>query len=274
MKKPKVRNWSLLNYDKMTLDEWESYYYNKGIEELNNLTSSQIWMRSVENAGTRVAEFIRREEYRKAIRSLGYALGLLCFFTRRFREDYKIGSLSEIVWHKYPGMCYGCAGKVSIKARATKEYTPCECLGMQGKDEDEDTLEFARKNKKKPLALDDWGTMVKEIYEGAHSALPMSAICLHFIEEIGEVTKELFTIESLKEHKDNEEKMYLIIKKLEEEIADAFSWILGLLNKIDHLFAKARDYYAKNTGLLPLKVSDVLYESLKTFPKRIIESDS
>jgi len=256
----------------MTLDDWEGIFYEKGSKQLSELTHSQVWLRSVENAGTRVAEFIRREEYMKAIESLGDAFGLLCYFVKKFREHHKIRSLSQIAWDKYPGMCYACADKVS-KNEVTKDgYMPCICLGMQGKPHDkqesEKRLEQARKKKKKPKTLDEWSDMIKSIYRGAHSVLLISAPCLHFIEEIGEVTKELYEFDELGKRAAEGRELEEKTKKLEEEIADTFSWILGIMNKIDQLFEKARDYYEKHAKLHPLKPSEIARNALKDFPRK------
>lgn len=262
----------LPEFDKLTLDEWEKIFYEKGSKQLGELTPFQVWLRSVENAGTRVAEFIRKEEYMKATESLGNAFGLLCYFVKKFRESHKIRSLSEISWYKYPGMCYACADKVSKSEVTEEEYVSCICLGMQGKPDDkqksEKRLKQARKKKKKPRTLDEWSDMIKSIYKGAHSVSPISAICLHFIEEIGEVTRELYEFCELKKRGAEKRELEEKIKKLEEEIADTFSWIFGLMNKIDQLFEKARDYYKEKAKLHPLKASEIAKNALKDFPRK------
>lgn len=208
----------------------------------------------------------------KATESLGDAFGLLCYFVKKFREHYKIRSLSEIAWDKYPGMCYACADKVSKNEVTSEEYTSCICLGMQGKPDDkqesEKRLKQAQKKKKKPKTLDEWSDMIKSIYKGTHSVLPISAICLHFIEEIGEVTKELYEIDELEKRAAEKSELQERIKKLEKEIADTFSWIFGLMNKIDQLFEKARDYYEKHAKLYPLKASEIARSVLKDFPRK------
>ena len=264
------KKWSLLNYETLTLDEWEENFYEKGSKDLGALTPSYVWLRSVENAGTRVAEFVRREEYQEAIQSLGKAFGLLCYFVRKFRESYNISSLSEIAWNKYPGMCYACADKIPENEASGGDYVSCMCLGMQGKPRNKkksgQRLEHARKEKKKPKTLDEWSSMIRSIYKEAHSVLPISAICLHFIEEIGEVTKELYEYEELARSKTHKNQLKKKIKNLEEEIADTFSWIFGLINKIDQLFEKARNYYEKKATLHPLKVSEIARDALRVFP--------
>ena len=265
-------NWRLLKPEKLLLDEWAEIFYKKGRKQLKEFSPSDVWLRFVENAGTRIAEFIRDEEYMKSVESLGEAFGWLCCFVKKFSERYEILSLSKIVWDKYPGMCYACADKIPENEVVKEDYVSCICLGMKGKptnkQKSERRLEDARKKKKKPESLDDWAGMIKSIYKEAHSILPISAICLHFIEEVGEVTRELYGYDELEKHEATEEELKEKIKKLEREIADAFSWIFGLINKIDQLFEKARSYYEKKVKLHPLKASEIAIETLKTFPKR------
>jgi len=267
-----ANKWSLLEFETMSLDEWEKHFYERGSEQLGGLTPSSIWLRSVENAGTRVAEFIRREEYQEAVESLGEALGLLCCFVRKYREGHELSTLSDIAWNKYPGMCYACADKIPENEVKQKDYVSCICLGMQGKPKakkkSKENLERAQKMKKKPRTLDEWSGMIKAIYKEAHSVLPISGLCLHFIEEIGEVTRELYEYDALEKRNTVEKKVLAKkIKKLEGEIADTFSWIFGLVNKIDQLFEKARDYYAKDVKLCPLKASEIARDALRAFPR-------
>ena len=264
--------WGLPRFDDLTISDWERNFYEKGSKQLANLPLSHVWLRSVENAGTRVAEFVRREEYKKAIESLGDAFGLLCCFVRRFDEHHKIHPLSDIAWNKYPGMCYACADKVPESEAKGEGYVSCICLGMQGKPDDEEKgeerLEYARRERRKPKTLDEWSNMIKSIYKEAHSVLPISAICLHFIEEIGEVTRELYEFEEMQKRSASERELAEKVVKLEEEIADTFSWILGLINKIDQLFEKARDYYKRKAQLRPLKASRIARDALKVFPRK------
>ena len=263
--------WKLLEFERLTLDEWEKNFHEKGSRQLGELTAFQVWLRSVD-AGTCVAESIRKEEYMKAIKWLGDAFGLLCYFVKKIRETRKVLPLSKIAWNKYPGMCYACADKVPENEATGKEYVSCICLGMQGrpdnKQKSEKRLRLAREKKRKPETLDEWSNMIKSIYKGAHSVLPISAICLHFIEEIGEVTRELYEYDTLKKRDAPKPELEEKIKKLEEEIADTFSWIFGLINKIDQLFEKARDYYEIHVVLPPLKSSEIARDALIAFPKK------
>jgi len=258
-------------FENMGLDEWITVFYEKVQEELDQLSPIDIWLRFIENAGTQIAEFIRREEYMEAIKSLGEAFGWLCCFVKKCCDFYGIRLLSEIAWDKYPGTCYTCADKIAEDDAIKKDPSPCICPGMKWKPKNiekrEIRLRHARENKNKPKALDDWADMIKSIYKEVHSMLPISAICLHFIEEVGEVTRELCNYDALDDCTSALEKKQ-IIKNLEEEVADVFSWILGLINKIDQLFDKARSYYEKETPLLPLKASKIASETARRFPKR------
>ena len=252
------------------LDKWVDVFYREARKRLEGRSPSDVWLRFVENAGVRIAEFIRKEEHAKAIESVGEAFGWLCciigyWSKQRSREGFKIlNKLSDIVWHKYPGMCYACADEI-LEPEVRKEdyYVPCRCLGMRGKTRDkakaEQNLNLARKKKEKPITLDNWARMIQKIYENAHYELPISSICLHFLEEVGEVAGALIELEDIKEASNKR------IRKLEDEIADVFSWIFGLINKIDQTFSTARDYYKdRQIELPPLKASETVARVLET----------
>jgi len=252
----------------LPLDELVTIFYEKVQQQLDDLSPIEIWLRFIENAGTRIAEFIRREEYMEAIKSLGEAFGWLCCFVKKCYEHYEIDILSDIAWNKYPGMCYACADKIAEDDAIKKNPSPCICPGMNWKPKNlrkrEIRLRHARKSKNRPKTLDDWAEMIKSIYKEVHSILPISAICLHFIEEVGEVTRELCNYDAT----DDPSKKNHTVKNLEKEIADVFSWILGLINKIDQLFDKTRSYYKEETSLLPLKASKIASETARKFPER------
>lgn len=262
---------SALECENWNLDEWVQSFYERGNKKVQDQSPIDIWLHFVETAGTRIAEFIRREKYQQTIESLGEAFGWLSCFIKKFDETNAIQSLSSILWTKYPGVCYACVEKIPKKDVESKNYVSCICLGMKetvGEEKRNDLLEIAQEKKPKPKTIDEWANMIKTVYQNAHSVLPISAICLHFIEEVGEVTRELFQIDELEKNNVTGEENASKLKKLEEEIADATSWIFGLLNKVDQQFEKARNYYKETVGLPALKTSKIMQDALKQFPGR------
>jgi NTP pyrophosphatase (non-canonical NTP hydrolase) len=105
--------------------------------------------------------------------------------------------------------------------------------------------------------------MTKAIYGPNHRELSLAAICLHFLEEVGEVAKCLRNLRETDPLASQRERRRRI-RELEDEIADVFSWNMGILNKLDQVLEASREYYAKANRLrLPsIVASDVAYGAL------------
>lgn len=229
---------------------------------------SQAWLGFVENATSRIAEFVRREEHAKTLEALGKAFGWLCCFVSYCHTQPTVRlakPLSVIVWDKYPGVCYSCAFKFKKRDLVRQGYLPCVCLSAPSRTDAQkrralQNRNIARDHKNKPNSVDEWAKMIRDIYGGAHKELSLSALCLHFLEEVGEVSKALHGIEVLTFPKQLGE-LPKKITELEEEVADVFSWIFGLLNKLDQTLEKARAYY-RRAKLLPVSATELFQQAL------------
>lgn len=253
-----------------SLDEWAAAFHKKNKEDCVGKDSSQAWLEFVENATTRIAEFVRREEHASALEAVSIAFGRLCCFvqeyaTARQREKFTLRQLSEIVWNKYPGVCYFCTYRFGADELKSPDCLQCRCLGVPRRSQDQANtamrnLEIARGSKKRPVTLDEWGHMIREIYGNVHKELPLAAVCLHFLEEVGEVAEALREIEQL-ELLSSVDELPGKIRALEEELADVFSWTFGLLNKLDQTLEKARAYY-RGYALPPVRPTVVIGRAL------------
>lgn len=249
----------------LSLDECATRFHEENRDFAKSMESTDAWLRYVENATTQVAEFVRRDMHDMTLRALGKAFGLLCCFVEEYRQiksKEKIRferPLSQIVWNKYPALCYACCFKYTGQQIIKREHLECICLGAPSATEKEkdlarDNRTFAARNKKNvPKTVDEWGLLIKEIYGGTHKEMSLTAICLHFLEEVGEVAEAKREVEEGK----------ATMEELEEEIADVFSWIFGLINKIDQLLEPARRYYAHLQKLPELRASDIMNEALQ-----------
>lgn len=229
---------------------------------------SQAWLGFVENATSRIAEFVRREEHTKTLEAVGKAFGWLCCFANYCQTQPTVRltrPLSQMVWNKYPGVCYSCAFRYKKSDLIRQGYLPCVCLGAPSRTDAQKqkalrNRNMARDYKKRPNSVDEWARMIHAIYGGTHKELSLSTLCLHFLEEVGEVSKALRGIETLTfpaqvgelENKTAE---------LEEEVADVFSWIFGLLNKLDQTLDKARAYY-HSARLPPVSATELFSQTL------------
>jgi NTP pyrophosphatase (non-canonical NTP hydrolase) len=271
------RNLKLLN-----LDEWVEMFARVKIGSWEDLDSASVWLRFVENATTSIAELVRREQHHELIKSLGYAFGWLCCFVKFYskkhpKESFQfISPLSEMTWRKYPGVCYRCTHKFTKEEIGKKDYLACVCLAtpqisVREKSLREKYLKSVRKTKHMPSTLDEWARMIRAIYGPNHRELGLSAICLHFLEEVGEVAKGLRALRELGPLEDMKKRRAKIIE-LEEEIADVFSWILGLLNKLDQILENSREYYKTivSANLPVIEVSAVAANAMENWKGQAI----
>lgn len=252
-----------------TLDEW-GYKFDCSEEIFQNLDPANNWLFFVEIAA-RIAEYVRDERYNDLITELGKAFRRLCCFVKFYsNSDSKKAiqfenTLSDMFWYKYPGVCYHCTHKFNIKEIEREEFLRCVCLAITKPDKAEQEIRSKhlktarnRKSGKKPKNVDEWANMIKEIYGPNHQHLSLSSICLHFLEEVGEVSENIRNLKNITLEAERRKE----IKKLQKEIADCLSWILGLLNKLDQFLEKSRIYY-KNLISRDDQIKNIAEERLK-----------
>lgn len=264
-------------YEAMSLEDWCEIFTNKTSDVWDSIDSANAWLRFVETANTRIAELVRLGSHSELVEALGDAFGWLCCFSGRYGEGIPgesfrfIRTLPRMIWNKYPGVCYRCTHKFSEEEINGIDYIACVCLSTpvislpQKKIAKENKL-IAKEKKTSPTTLDEWTKMTKDIYGPNHSQLSLPSICLHFLEEVGEVAEGLRELRDLDQLASAEEKK-IFIYNLQDEIADVFSWIMGLLNKIDQIFEMGRDYY-KIHGIAdppPITASSVAARALENW---------
>jgi len=230
-----------------------------------------------------IVESVRLEDFAKAVGQIGEALKWLCCFVQKYSvvvpgEKVHIRKpLSDLVWDKYTGMCYACSFLYTEEQVKSERYLPCICSTIRAKierreeflSEEEKKLNRLRRQmakqgrKPKPSTLDQWAQMIKTVYGPAHFDMPLTAICLHFIEEIGEVSRAIRKVEEADVHE-----LEMRMPELGDELADVFSWIFGLLNKVNQYISKAKSYYI-GCGLS----GDILPEAvISELAERLLES--
>jgi NTP pyrophosphatase (non-canonical NTP hydrolase) len=270
-------------YRTYSLEVWCSKFAKANAGSWDDVDSTVAWLRFVETATTRIAEFVRREAHSELIDELGSAFGWLCCFVERYQqkhpqEAFRITKpLSDVIWHKYPGVCYRCTHKFPSDQIASKGFLACVCLATPAVSQREKNsaarkLAIARKKKAPPTTLEGWAAMTSAIYGPNHRELSLAAICLHFLEEVGEVAKCLRQLREADPLVVTHHERKALIQDLEDEIADVFSWNMGVLNKLDQVLDSSREYYASANHIkLPSIVApDVAYEALRHWRGRSI----
>lgn len=128
------------------------------------------------------------------------------------KNEDKVNSVSDLLWNKFPGICPYCL------------ETTCGCHIGKGTLNIEKLKEKAENERRtKPKTINDWQIHFQKIYPRTTDAAFITNVS-HLAEELSELSEA---------HR----KKYL--KKdvlcVEMELADVFSWIIGLANLIHQL---------------------------------------
>lgn len=117
--------------------------------------------------------------------------------------------LDDIIWNKYPYVCPYCL------------KSTCTCRGKI-RDLSFDALSDCYENNKnkRPQTLSEWQKMFALVYPRDPQGYSLSSNINHLYEEMGEIS-EAYRFR------------YNAYKNLENEVVDAFSWIIGAANFLD-----------------------------------------
>lgn len=117
--------------------------------------------------------------------------------------------LDDIIWEKYPYICPYCL------------KSTCTCRGKIRDLSFDALIDFQENNKRKrPKTLSEWQKMFALVYPRNPQGYSLASNFNHLYEEMGEIS-EAYRFR------------YNAYKNLENEIVDAFSWILGAANFLD-----------------------------------------
>lgn len=248
-----LNNFTALSVDQVV----EAFHQLHGKENLKRSVFN-VWLHVVEHASS-VGEALRKDEYTEAFCALARVFGWLCSFVAKCYYDEKAESvfklnkkLSEIVWYKYPGMCYACV------------TFPCHCLTRKREvertkrltPEQEKLLAFARKSGKGPANIDGWAQMFEAIYGNYHYASPLGSTGFHLLEEVGEVAKSVVDLEEKGAGDRSEE----LVGKTRDEIADVFSWLFAVVLKLRFISESVAPLYGKTETI---ELSTIVWKTYK-----------
>lgn len=245
------------NHGYASLNQWQSYFQSIYGERNEKIEDPEVVLSRVSENASKVAENLRRYKYGEAMRSLAHVFCWLCGFCSRTRRN-----LGKIVWRKYPYVCPYC------RRDKEDEVKSCTCLGYRVEIEeapshkkakiiDEETLSYFRgffKNKK-PATLDRWVRMFEKLYRNSNYSASIEHIGFHLMEEIGEVSRawrrkqefeQRVQKRSERDTQDIEKARKKFDVNVDYEIADVFSWICALINKITWI-VEAVENYGKST---------------------------
>jgi len=227
---------------------------------------------------SKLGEAIRQELYDDARHQLGRLTIWLFSLCKRLQSD-KSGAdaifslstpLSEIIWSKYPACCPVCFGREYVLPVARGEQPeewqgdimPCSCLlhlaDVEGRSQklsreekrliQQELRKYAERTKPDTSAefgLDAFQERSNKVFAPNLFAISIESTAFHLLEEIGEVCEALSSLYTFDQEEQGNFKRAYAQKKLdlEDEIADVFSWIFALANKLRDIFSLPDRYF-------------------------------
>jgi NTP pyrophosphatase (non-canonical NTP hydrolase) len=252
------------NYKTCSIDAWVEDTGKVWLWDTDR-SISDLYYHVVMHASN-LGEALRRELYDEAAGHLGQTTIWLLSFVNKLKTSTKgmdrifniDKNLSDIIWSKYPYACPVCYGqKVALpklRGRTPEEWDGelhvCECLQtladveVRNEKLDKETKRYNveeitkyamehRRDDDDAFSLDWLQRMYREIYSANLFVTDIEDIGFHLLEEVGEIAESirgLYTYNSRKEV--TLENRALKLRDLENEIADTFSWIFTLSNKL------------------------------------------
>jgi len=230
------------NYHRATMDEWQAAFWNLyGAVDLQ-MPLYDMMLQLVGDS-TRLAEAVRKRDYREAFPLLAQVFSWLSTMTSKVTLQNEMfadlgdgKSLSEIIWNKYPGICFFCFNaecfcpvmNVDDRSKVDREAR---------KREQKVAIYMAQRSHNRPSTLDDWVTMFQGIYGGALRTRTVSEKTFHFLEEIGEVEVELRAADRILAGSIKPRTI-----EWEDEIADVFSWLTAVFLHIRGFMERANEF--------------------------------
>ncbi len=242
-----------------SLEKWVEIFGGIYQDTDKERSASLLWFDVMEESN-KLAEFVRKDEYNKAIDIMP---NILCRLFR-FMAKYSVNVTEQIVdtegidlrsknrdglfvteWvlRQYPGLCSACAQK------------PCQCPSSRAEHGNGNLKEDRiRRLQEKNRAFNDnisqeihtynvekLCDLFNEIYRGVQDDHPVSSLCARFLEDVDEVSKALLSFGNIQIVKESRSAVnylkYLryLHGNLKEKISDVISRSMDLVNKLNFM---------------------------------------
>lgn len=246
------------------------------------------WLRVVKHA-TAACEGVRKSEWHVVLKEIAKSLvWWLAFIEKlnalsRSQDDGEIVfavpfSASRIIWDKYPWVCpveFGLEAQgQGQRSWPDRPAQRCKCLALKEETENRSPTDKRRAKRllrqfaanhesQRPHSITELEYMLRQIFSGPIYLLNVHEITLHFLEEVGEVSKalsdatvsEAATSEQGSARRftaERERKIYAIA----EELADVFSWAVTFLAKVRLHLVSFEKWFEGRSG--PKEFKEVL----------------
>ena len=251
------------------LQDWQSEFFTIYGKKNSERTPTQLWLGLVRHV-SKVAEEVRKGNLGTTLQEeIAYTfcwfMGFInwCNISQKDPKFILHNDLEQIIWNKYPGVCPVC-GETKCICPAQRSYI--EQLSKEERKNHrklvEKKLALKRLQKKdEAFTLIQWKEMIRDIFTESIFSSDMGEICFHLLEEIGEVAQEIFILETIPN--ENKSDINSHIGKLENELADVFSWLMALVNKVQSYYVmmhKFEDLYEfKSEKLSQVEIPDIIW---------------
>jgi NTP pyrophosphatase (non-canonical NTP hydrolase) len=264
MPKPDPMTWKL--------EQWSQGFYSVYAIKDDKKTYSEIWLSATSHASS-VAEDARLNDYENIVLHLTNVFAWLLSFAQRFTIDVAQSPVAtgfanehganwtEWILHKYPRVCNTCGMSPCIcpsyrdimELRRGDKKADYEkfLLTREGPIQKAFDETFRQKKLHTAITMPGLFDMFHDIYGGPLWGSSLSDITFHFVEEIGEVSKEITHLEGtcdphsrnswndyVKQHYKETgiwDKYSIVCTLLSRELADVFSWTTAMLYKVKQL---------------------------------------
>jgi len=264
MPSPNPSSWSL--------ERWVDGFYEVYAIHDDKRRYSELWLPATSHA-SKVAEAVRRDDYELTLLSLSNVFAWLLSFAGRFIQDLEQSragrevmkmhgkTWTEWILHKYPEVCHFCGGsrctcasiRDVVELRGKQKRAEYERLAKKRNKSVEDAYrKTMRWMKSSRISMPKLFDMFYNIYGGTLWGTDLSNIAYHFLEEIGEVSKEIHYLEGIvgghdknnweqyvEKHEVRQtrkwQQYYEVCADVTRELADIFSWGTALCYKVRQL---------------------------------------
>jgi NTP pyrophosphatase (non-canonical NTP hydrolase) len=185
---------------------------------------------------------------------------------------------SDLLWHKYPGVCPLCYARTIKDGRSlapgTDSLLRCDCRGHHADLEDPDLRHAAsitlrslseEIQGKKPTSINQWQQMFGAIFGASLTELSLTEIALHLMEELGETSDAMIRMYSYRQDNFIAGEPNRRQSRLEAQLADVFSWLFGLVERLnfsqrDKLDSERGPSKAVAVAAGPIWLSQIIWE--------------
>jgi NTP pyrophosphatase (non-canonical NTP hydrolase) len=221
-----------------------------------------VWCHTLHHAAG-VAEHVRKGETEKGLRT-EIADFSLWLFTAVLKLRGKFGeskdsyeaphdrfiriesTCSDLLWHKYPKTCPFCSAHRihGHRAEDVRQLASCECRVHRPETESpnvrRERINALRNYSnevrgEKPASIDEWQKMFGVVFGANLNALSLIEVGLHLMEELGEASDAMIRMCTYTERTFADGEPNSRQSDLESELADVFSQLFALVEKLDLL---------------------------------------